>query len=152
MIVCITGSRRELKHALLDYCMVHFEEEQLWLVDSLQVFDPYYLAGINTERARNLLFALKISRPFTFYQLREKLYSFTKIPLSVSSTIIISAMDCFDDDLINREEYRLLFLDLLQLLKRIHQKFSCKIIIAAQKEETVTLLKSYFKESLTMNH
>jgi hypothetical protein len=94
----IRGSRKDIKRTILDYCLDHFETEQIWIIDSLQVFDPYYLSRINAPRARLMLDSIRISRPFTFYQLKEKIYSLTKVPLNDRSTIIISSINCFDED------------------------------------------------------
>ncbi|MFC1769183.1 hypothetical protein ACFLZX_05455 [Nanoarchaeota archaeon] len=125
----VRGSWSSIKNSVLDYCFTHFSDEDIWLVDTLQVFDPYYLSRLDSARTRRMLHAIKVCRPFTFYQLRDKLFSFIKLPLSERSTIIISSMDCFNDDVENEEEREVVANMMMRLLKLLQNKSGCRLII-----------------------
>ena len=139
-IFAIIGARSHIKSTALNYCFNFFDKEAIWLVDSLQIFDPYSLSRVNTERTRQMLFSIRVSRPFTFYQLKDKIFSFRKIKLTRDSTIIISSIDCFNDDIDNSAEKSSLFAAMLRLLTWIQDEKGCKIIIGLKDKETLSKL------------
>ena len=142
MLHTFIEGRGNTKKAILDYCLSNFDSEKIWLVDSLQVFDPYYLSRIDIARARAMLRTVKISRPFTFYQLREKVFGFMKIPLDEKSTIIISSMDCFNSDG-DTFEISILTKVLFRVLQRLQSLTGCKVIVCLQDKSMVPLAKEY---------
>ena len=125
----IRGNRSTIKRQILDYCLEHFEEESIWLIDSLQIFDPYYLSRKDTEMTRQMLDNIRICRPFTLFQLRDKIFTLTKITLNQNSTIIISAINCFQSDTRNKDEIKAVKHSILETLKQIKQQYLCKIIL-----------------------
>jgi len=104
--------------------MEHFDEEELWLIDSLQIFDPYWLSRRNTARARAVLRSIQVSRPFTIYQLRDKLFSLTKLRLSEKSTVIISALNCFNDEVDMPEQGAI-----IRAMDGVLGRLPCKLLI-----------------------
>ena len=118
------GGRAELKGAILGYCLEHFHEEELWLVDSLQIFDPYWLSRRGTARAREMLRSLHVARPFTIHQLRDKLFTLPKLCLSPHSTVIISAINCFNGEVKGPEREAM-----LQAMDGILRQLPCKLIV-----------------------
>ena len=127
-LLCV-GGRSYRKQKLWGYCFEHFNKEELWLLDSLPVFDPFWLARQDTARTRQLLKSIRISRPFTFYQLRDKLYSLTRLPLTHKSTVIVSGMDAFDEELQDERELRAIQLAMGRLLVNL----PCKCILGIRK-------------------
>jgi len=123
----INGTRRELKKKILDYCLDNYDKEQIWLIDTLQVFDPYYFQ--ETEKARLMLDNIKICRPFTLHQLRDKLFGFKKIPLNKNSTLIISSTNCFNEDVKSKQEITAIKNIIRELLKYIKTTYQCNIIV-----------------------
>ena len=128
-MIIIHGNRKELKIKILEYCMQNFEQEEIWLIDTLQIFDPYHLSKINTKKARELLTKIKVTRPFTIYQLRDKLFSFKKIRLHKNSTVIISCSNCFNKEIQIKEELVALKRLITSLVNGIEHKYECRFII-----------------------
>lgn len=120
---------------MLEYALEHFEQEELWLVDSLQIFDPFYLSRHNPFRARRLLHAMKIARPFTIYQLKDKLFTLTKIKLHEKSTILVSGIDKFDEDISNKRELEAIHATMKQVLEGLIEKYRCKIFVGVREKE-----------------
>ncbi len=104
--------------------MEHFAEEELWLVDSLQIFDPYWLSRQDTSRARAVLRSIRVSRPFTIYQLRDKLFSLTKLHLNEKSTVVISAINCFNDEVHMPEQGAI-----IRAMEGVLGRLPCKLLI-----------------------
>jgi hypothetical protein len=103
---------------------------RVWLIDSRQIFDPYSLSRNGLSEARAFLDRLKICRPFTFHQMRQKIYSLTKIKLCIEDTLAISSIDCFDDEI---KEYELSFYR--RQIPFVLSKLECnKIIVVRSKE------------------
>ena len=127
---------------LLNYCLTHVEDKKIWFVDALQVFDPYYLSRRNIPRTRQLLHKLNIARPFTFYQLRDKLYSFTKIKLNKKSVMMVSGFDSFDDSIAN--EKQVVLKRMLTLLARL--AVQCVLIISITDPTLLENIMQYFNE------
>ncbi len=96
------GSRQDIRLFVMDLLMKQFDLRQIWLLDSLQVFDPYLISRKDTARARQMMRSVLISRPFTVYQLRDKLFTLQKMSLGHDPLLIISSIDCFDHNI--REE------------------------------------------------
>lgn len=141
MIAIVSGSRAYTKTAILDHCFKNFEQTQIWLIDSRQVFDPYYLSRRDKARARRLLQSLEISRPFTFYQLRDRILGLRSLPIKEQTTIIISSIDTFDDDIENEEEKSILLRSMIREIGHIHDERGCDMIIGAKKSETAIALQ-----------
>ena len=147
--IFLRGSRSTLKKKILDYCITHFEDEDIWLIDSLQLFDPYRLSRTNIEKTRHLLHSLHIARPFTFYQLRDKIFSLTKLSLEESSTVIVSSMNCFDEE-VNTDRRDILHETLYHVLEDIQERSHCTILAGVeewdeQSNRSDTRLKHSFK-------
>ena len=115
-IIAIPNPRSHIREKILSYCLHHFLREQIWLVDSFQIFDPYSLSRKNLAKTRRLLAKIQIARPFTLYQLRDKLFTFTKLPIGKNSTIIISSIDCLQTDLINSKESEMIRVQIFDIL------------------------------------
>ena len=145
-VAIVFGSSRFIKKTLLDYCFTHFDEEQIWLVDSLQIFDPYYLSSVNVSRTRGMLYAIRVSRPFTFYQLHDKIAGFSRMPIDWRSTIIISGMDCFGDDASRDEERTAITDHMLRVLLRVHEETRCTMLIGcktpAMRDQLITIFNA----------
>jgi hypothetical protein len=139
-IFAIIGSRGQIKASALDYCFNCFEEEDIWLVDSHQIFDPYTLSRKDPARTRQMLFRIRVCRPFTFYQLKDKIFSFTKITLNKDSTIIISSIDCFADDIDDADERLAILRSALAALRRVQEKAGCRIIMGLRSKDTLDRL------------
>ena len=133
--IVVLGGFPHSKKIILEYCISNFEKNQIWLIDSLQVFDPYSLSRIDTQKTRELLQSMKISRPFTFYQLKDKIFSLTKMDLGKNPSIIISSLDCFNDEVEDPEKKRIVGSVLLKVLKRIQQARGCDLIIGVKDIE-----------------
>lgn len=131
-VAIVSGNAHHIKKTLLDYCLSHFDEEHIWLADSLQIFDPYYLSSVNVSRTRSMLHSIRVSRPFTLYQLHDKIYSLTRVPLDMRSTIIISGMDCFLDDARTEEERTVMIKRMIGVLKRLRQEKGAALIIGCR--------------------
>ncbi len=133
--VCI-GTRSEIKRIFLDYARMRAEEERIWLIDSLQIFDPYYLSRRDVSHARVVLHHLMVSRPFTLYQLRDKVFGLNKLGLKEGSTVLISSLDRFDDEA--RDDFELESVRDAMLRSARHMR--CDFIVGVQKKATADSL------------
>ncbi len=129
------------------YCFDHFESERIWLIDSLQVFDPYALSRVNVSRARAMLDSLMVSRPFTLYQLKDKVFTLTKIKLDANSTIIISGIDCFENDGLGEAEKKAHYGSIMQVLNGILIKTGCRLIIGYSDDSFLNLTSYLMMEA-----
>jgi hypothetical protein len=120
--------RKKLKEFFLNYCLDNFENEDIWLIDSLQVFDPYYLSKRNLERTREMLARIKISRPFTIYQLKDKLFGLSKFNLSKKATLLITSLNCFDEDIPYKKEA----LAIKGIISNLIKNLDCKVVLGVQ--------------------
>lgn len=131
-VAIVSGSARFIKKTLLDYCFSHFDEEHIWLVDSLQIFDPYYLSSMNVSRTRCMLHSIRVSRPFTLYQLHDKIHSLPRVPLDMRSTVIISGMDCFSGEAQTAGERNAMLGRMVSALKQLRQEKGAALIIGCR--------------------
>ena len=122
----ITKSRKATKWFILDWCMEQFQKKDIWLIDSLQIFDPYYLARKDKDKARQLLNTIRIARPFTIYQLRDKVFSLTRIHLA-GAAIIISSIDCFKEE-VRKKEWESIEKKMVKILEGLEEGGSDIII------------------------
>ena len=102
-------------------------------MDTLPIFNPYALSRMDVARARELLRSIRIARAFTFYQLRDKLFSLTKLRLGKEATVIVSGMDIYE--LEDKKELHSIQLALHRLLERLGSK--CIIGLRHQDESFV---------------
>jgi hypothetical protein len=131
LLLCV-GGRGFLRERLWGYCFEHFEESRLWIVDSLPIFDPYWASRRDVARTRELLASIRIARPFTIHQLLAKLYSLTKLPLA-DATVVVSCMDCFDEEVKNMHNRRTIQLRMAGVLRGL----PCKCIIGFKSRNEV---------------
>ncbi len=143
-IKLVRGSFSEIKKAFMMYCLEHFEHEEIWLLDSMQVFDPYMVSRIDVAAARRMLSSIKVSRPFTIYQLKEKVFSLSKMSLHERSTIIVSGIDCFEDELKPAEKDAHVNA-IRKALCRIQESTRCKLLIGTAPIEHCPIGKAGFK-------
>jgi len=94
----------------------------------LQVFDPHRLSRLGAAKARLLLEQVRIARPFTLFQLRDKLFSLTKMRLNPRSTVIVSGLDCFDSTC-NTDEQNAVMNTLVTVLMKLQQRSGCRLVI-----------------------
>ena len=128
LIMQLIGERTTIQSEILLYCFKYFKDRDIWLIDSLQILDPYATSRRHTTETRAMLQSIRIARPFTFHQLRDKIYTLTKLPINKHSTIIISSMDIFNDDSLNEQEMKITMKRLLNLLNLIQKNTNCQII------------------------
>jgi hypothetical protein len=133
-VLCI-GSRGYIRQALLSYCYTHFEAEQLWLVDSLQILEPFAFSRQDVAKTRLMLCRLKVARTFTLFQLRDKLFTFKKLPLCMDSTIIVSGLDAHSYDRVQRAEQEAVIGSIVGLLLRLQANTGCKLVIGLMGKE-----------------
>ena len=125
----VSGTRSQIKETLLDYCLMNYRKKDIWLIDTMQIFDPYYLSRKDPANARGMLHRIRVSRPFTFYQLRDKLFTLTKIRLDKDSVVIISGFDCFNDEVPDANEKNALIDRMLDLLAGFAEYKGCRVIL-----------------------
>lgn len=132
-VIFVRGGFAEVKAKLMTYCLDRFDKEELWLMDSLQVFDPYTASRVDVGRARLMLCRIRVSRPFTLHQLKDKVFSLTRVRLSSKSTIIISGIDCFEDGL-DDDEKAAHNASIAGVLKRLVVLYGCRLIIGCSPD------------------
>ena len=91
------------------------------------------------DHKRTIFFCL-----WSLAQLRDTLFSFTKIPLQKSSTVIVSGFDSFHDDA-EYEERTATIRIMLQVLSTLQNRTSCTVILGVRGRAFVTTLKQYFE-------
>ncbi len=124
----VIGGRQFLKSVLWDYCITHFETEKLWIIDSLPLFDPYSVSRVNVAVARQLLLKIRIARPFTFYQLKDKVFSLIDLQ---DSTVIVSCMDAYEVKNVNENKA------IFKMMNQVLQNLNCKVILGFKEKNEI---------------
>ena len=144
MVVLFVGNRVHLKEKMLLYCLNNFDKEKLWLVDTLQIFDPYWCSRKNERLARQMLASIKIARPFTLHQFKSKMFSLTKMNLTKESTVLISSWNCFEG---LAEEKKAID----EALQRLMKWLPCKFVVGVSKGEK-TWEEQLFQLGMKLKH
>ncbi|MBD3204271.1 hypothetical protein GF327_08305 [Candidatus Woesearchaeota archaeon] len=145
-IVILLGGRIYIKKIILEYSFLNFYEKEIWLIDSLQIFDPFYLSRENTSRTREFLQELRISRPFTFYQLKDRIFTLTKIYLKPEAAVIISSFDCFNKNIMDKNEKESLIELMLDTIKKITLQKRCRFMIGLKNKELMKNIRKKFEK------
>ncbi len=150
-ITVVYGHRRFVRRRLMSYCFERFESERIWLIDSAQVFDPYSLSRIDAARTRCMLCSIHVSRPFTLYQLRDRVSSIALVGLDSRSTLMISGIDSFQDDVSDKEECLTIMDRMTNTLGRVHDATGCGMVIGVNDHAVTTMMVDRLRaEILTM--
>jgi hypothetical protein len=140
----IPGGYPTVKPLVLTYCFEQFENYQIWIVDSLQVFDPYAVSRVSTAKARLMLKEIKIARPFTFYQMKEKIFTLTKLSLDKNSVVIITGLDAFEQE-IPEDEFNAHLRHIASVIRKLLRQ-DVNVIIGIKDSSLRQSFKRNFRE------